>query len=378
MGHSLQMWLQLMWFLARSRDDGTVVLDEPDVYMHPDLQRRLLRFVLSRNQQVIIATHSVEMMAEVDPEDLLPIDASRRSARRTSSITEVQRIVEQLGSVHNLQYARLARADVCLIAPASDVPQLKRWSDLLANPNDRAIDTLPMLPCNSWASWPYVVAAKRTIDKSRGSAIEARCFMPSDRMPPDFLAQRQQDAANNGMDLHIWRRCDLTTYLLRPDIIARLLSKQTVTPVDPQLVADEVWAASERLRADVARELRSNWRALRQPVDDADAFMSEAWVTMAQRLRVLSGRELLLGVSAWSQAAYGVRIGLRDVAREFAADDLDVEVQRALRVSIANTPDAEVGNPEWPWQQVAIVPPGGAAPDADDIMRLLFGVSGST
>ncbi len=35
MGHGLQMWLQLMWFLARSRDDGTVVLDEPDVYMHP-------------------------------------------------------------------------------------------------------------------------------------------------------------------------------------------------------------------------------------------------------------------------------------------------------------------------------------------------------
>ena len=197
-----------------------------------------------------------------------------------------------------------------------------------------------MLPCNSWASWPYVVAAKRTIDESRGSSIEARCFMPSGRMPPDFLTERQQEAAESGIDLHIWQRCDLTTYLVRPDIIARLVAKQTDTPVDPQRVADEVWALSERLHADVARELRSEWRALRQPMDGADAFVAEAWATMSQRLRVLSGRELLLGMSAWSQASYGVRLGLRDVAREFAADDLDPEVRQALRVSIANTPDA--------------------------------------
>ena len=48
MGHGLQMWLQTMWFLARSHAAGTVILDEPDVYMHPDLQRRLIRY-LRRN-----------------------------------------------------------------------------------------------------------------------------------------------------------------------------------------------------------------------------------------------------------------------------------------------------------------------------------------
>jgi len=45
MGHGLQMWLQTMWFLARSRAAKVVMLDEPDVYMHPDLQRRLIRFL---------------------------------------------------------------------------------------------------------------------------------------------------------------------------------------------------------------------------------------------------------------------------------------------------------------------------------------------
>jgi hypothetical protein len=41
MGHGLQMWVQTMWFLARVDAAACVILDEPDVYMHPDLQRRL-------------------------------------------------------------------------------------------------------------------------------------------------------------------------------------------------------------------------------------------------------------------------------------------------------------------------------------------------
>jgi AAA ATPase domain/AAA domain, putative AbiEii toxin, Type IV TA system len=62
MGHGLQMWLQIVWFLARTGRDASVVLDEPDVYMHPDLQRRLLGLVRERFHQLLIATHSVEII----------------------------------------------------------------------------------------------------------------------------------------------------------------------------------------------------------------------------------------------------------------------------------------------------------------------------
>lgn len=66
MGHGLQMWLQIVWFLARAARNATVVLDEPDVYMHPDLQRRLLTLVRNRFAQLLIATHSIEIVSDVD------------------------------------------------------------------------------------------------------------------------------------------------------------------------------------------------------------------------------------------------------------------------------------------------------------------------
>jgi hypothetical protein len=107
MGHGLQMWLQTMWFLARSRHCQTVILDEPDVYMHADLQRKLIRFVRGLHPQVIVATHSIEIMSEVDPENILVVDRERRQAQFATDVPEVQQVVDQIGGVHNLQLARL-------------------------------------------------------------------------------------------------------------------------------------------------------------------------------------------------------------------------------------------------------------------------------
>ncbi len=91
MGHGLQMWLQMIWFLSRAIDHETVILDEPDVYMHADLQRRFVRFVRSRHQQVIIATHSSEIMAEVLPDDILVVDRAREKSDFASSLPAVQK-----------------------------------------------------------------------------------------------------------------------------------------------------------------------------------------------------------------------------------------------------------------------------------------------
>jgi energy-coupling factor transporter ATP-binding protein EcfA2 len=81
MGHGLQVWLQTMWFLARTDPRDIVVLDEPDVYLHADLQRKLIRILKNQRRQALIATHSIEMMSEVSPSDILVIDRRRKRSQ---------------------------------------------------------------------------------------------------------------------------------------------------------------------------------------------------------------------------------------------------------------------------------------------------------
>jgi ABC-type uncharacterized transport system ATPase subunit len=74
MGSGLQMWLQIMWFLSRVNQDEVIILDEPDVYMHPELQRKLIRLLRNHYKQVIVSTHSIEIISEVEPSNILIID----------------------------------------------------------------------------------------------------------------------------------------------------------------------------------------------------------------------------------------------------------------------------------------------------------------
>ena len=74
MGSGLQMWLQMVWYISRCPIGSTIVLDEPDVYMHPDLQQKIFKIVQRKFRQVIIATHSVEIISLVEPKQIVTVD----------------------------------------------------------------------------------------------------------------------------------------------------------------------------------------------------------------------------------------------------------------------------------------------------------------
>ena len=90
MGSGLQMWMQIIWFICRTREDEVVILDEPDVYMHPELQSKLLAIIRARYKQIIIATHSSRITSEVNPKSILMIDRKTRKLTYAKSQKEVQ------------------------------------------------------------------------------------------------------------------------------------------------------------------------------------------------------------------------------------------------------------------------------------------------
>ncbi|HTQ08584.1 MAG TPA: AAA family ATPase, partial [Fimbriimonadaceae bacterium] len=58
MGSGLQVWLQMMWFLSKVSSNSVIALDEPDVYLHADLQRKLVSLLRDHQGQVLVATVS--------------------------------------------------------------------------------------------------------------------------------------------------------------------------------------------------------------------------------------------------------------------------------------------------------------------------------
>src|SRR4051794_7994334 len=97
---------------------------------------------------------------------------------------------------------------------------------------------------------------------------------------------------------------------------------------------------------------------------------------MSGRLRVVSGRTVLLGLSAWSRTAFGVRLGLRDVAREFTSADVDAEVREALGPQAANRNVSSNSGLTWRWRETGSELIAEDVPRAEELMDLLFGLGG--
>lgn len=340
MGHGLQMWLQTIWFLTRSAGAATVILDEPDVYMHPDLQRRLIRFLRGRHHQTIVATHSVEIMAEAEPDTVLVVNANAPTSRFVTETHGVQRVVDRLGGVHNLQLARLTTARRCIFVEGDDLEFLERFQALLYPDSSLPFDNIPNMSIGGWSGWPYAIGSSMFLRNAAGQDITVYCILDSDYHPPEVLDERRTAAATAGVELHIWKKKEIENYLVVPTAIHRVIATRAARRTQPPSVnevrskVDELASAlrndvqdavgTEYLARDRASGLKAANRAARQ-------YIEPAWQTPEGRLSRVSGKAILTALSAWSQSEFGVSFGANTILAQMQPNEVDAEMRRVVR-----------------------------------------------
>ena len=89
--------------------------------MHADLQRKLIRYVRARYSQVIITTHSTEIMSEVSPDNIIIVDKARSESMTSDSLPAVQKVIDSMGSAHNVHLTRLWKAKRFLLVEGKDL-----------------------------------------------------------------------------------------------------------------------------------------------------------------------------------------------------------------------------------------------------------------
>jgi predicted ATPase len=95
MGFGFQIWCQLLTHVSRAGPNDVLVVDEPETYLHPIVQRRLLRILRSTGAQVVLATHSAPIVMEAGPYEVFNLNRSLRSAHPQPSVSNA--LAYQLG-----------------------------------------------------------------------------------------------------------------------------------------------------------------------------------------------------------------------------------------------------------------------------------------
>jgi hypothetical protein len=338
MGHGLQMWLQTMWFLTRATEATTIVLDEPDVYMHADLQRKLVRYVKDRFRQVIITTHSSEIMAEVAPENITVIDRSRSESVAADSLPTVQRVVASLGSTHNLHLTRLWSAQRFLIVEGDDLTILKALQNLLFPESTHPLDTIPNASIGGWGGWRFALGSSLVLENAAGKGILTYCILDSDFHAPGQIRELEEQFRKRAVQLHIWEMKELENYLLVPEVIRRAITRRLPrrgTPPDSgeidKLIAHRATSMKEECLDGLAQEFGATDRSLGVAGANkhARAYLEER-VRRVGMSGCVSGKLLLRGICEWAQEEFGVSLSAMYLAQQMTKSEVHPELVAVL------------------------------------------------
>ena len=337
MGHGLQMWLQTMWLLARTQDTTTVVLDEPDVYMHPDLQRKLFKFLRGRYEQIIVATHSTEILSEVAPENVLIIDRTRPRSKFTTALPAVQRIVEHIGSAQNLHLTRMWSARRLILVEGKDSKILKAMQDKVAPNSLSSFSGLPTIAIGGWSGWHYAIGSAMTMQNAMGESITVYCVLDSDIHTSQSKLERKEEALRRGVQLHIWSMKEIENYLVVPAAIHRINYRMigklapSITEVE-NAISSECDAMRDYTTDAIANEVLLQNRAagLASANSMARNLVTDAWKTSQGRLAIVSGKALLGRLSNWSKSKYGVSFGVSQVLGEIWPNEVHPEMREVI------------------------------------------------
>lgn len=342
-GDGVQIYLQLLWHLFRTNEHATVVLDEPEVFLHPDLQRRLVGLLSEVSPQTITATHSAEVLTEAPAETVIWISRNRERAVN-APVGEVQdELTASLGTGFNLRLARALRANDVVLVEGRDMKILRLLAAAIGAERLALERGVVVERLEGYSNRTSARAFSWLIERFLGTAVTVHVILDSDYRPSEKLAEARNELLAVGARPHIWQRKEIESYLLVAPALARVSGATQLT------IEEALQNIAEDLKTTVTARLTQEYVAARRgpkyhPVsatEDALREVEALWADPALRLSRCPAKDVFRGLNRRLQPAGYAAVSPEKVAREIRSDEIDPEVVDLLLGIEASIADDE-------------------------------------
>jgi energy-coupling factor transporter ATP-binding protein EcfA2 len=341
-GFGFQIWCQLLSHLSRAEEGSLVIIDEPEIYLHPDVQRQIPRIIDSLKLSSVIATHSTEIISQAEPSEIIPIDKKARSAKRLKEVKEIQLVLEQIGSVQNLLLSRLARHGRVLFFEGDDLRLLKRFAARikLELGNESKIS---MIKAGGFQSWRRIRdlawGLKKLNLKLRIGAIFDRDYFPEDE-----LIEIKDSLKSEIEFVHILERKEIENYLLAPAVLHRAIQSQLCKKENEQTKCDLIWVETNLLKITeefhydalgqyVAKAIERSKGSRINPAtttSNVSKEFNEKWSVLDHRLWIVPGKEALRRFRQIVQESTGITLTDAVIAGAFQPAEIPADLVKLL------------------------------------------------
>ena len=331
-GDGMQIWLQVLFHAFSLREVETLVLDEPDVFLHPDLQRRLVGVLEGLGPQVILATHAPEIIAESSRESILAIDRSRRHGSRIRDTLALDRLVADLGSAFDLAIARALRSRVTLFVEGQDMKVLRILAETVgARSLARERSQAAVVPLGGYSNWPLIEPFAWMKEHILQDSVKMFVILDRDYRTREDSYDVVDRLGRIDVSAHVWTRKELESYLLVPAVVSRVSGLPIETA--ESLLSVAVDAQETIVESNIFNRLfkSSKGRDAKTVLAECRTILYEVWTDFDSKVVVAPAKDVIAALNGEIAAMGGRTVSARKLAAEISVDEIDPEVVDLLR-----------------------------------------------
>lgn len=333
--------LQLLTFLAHERP-GILLVDEPDAHLHSSLQRLVIDVLRKASSdlamQVILATHSKEIVSYVDPSELLVVDRKRSDLRGLGQHENAISVLETLGAVDSVDaYQVITNKRVLLVEGSSDRKLLSAFASQLGSHVFEGTDRLVIVETGG-ESTGTAKSDLEILERILDSAVSSFQILDRDARLDDARVRLLESSTR---PRHMWIRDSIESYLIVPGAIARIVSKKradvdlghattfvegAISAVISELSDATFDRVSNKYRHEVIASESRNVE-----VSEANNAAREVLTDQSALFNLTRGKDLLAGVRAKVSEEYNVTFGNLALVAEIQPAEIPEELAEVLR-----------------------------------------------
>lgn len=343
-GFGFQVWCQMLTHLVQSSDKALFLIDEPDIYLHSDLQRQLLGLLRNLGPDIIIATHSTEIITEAEADDIVIINKKRTSARRIRHPSELAEVLAALGSNLNPILTQLAKTRRVIFVEGKDFQIIGKFARKINNHRIGNREDFAVIPVEGFSP-ERIRNLKKGMETTLGGAITAAAILDRDY---------RSEAECESIASKCREFCDFVTilgckeienFLLVPNAIDRAAHRkvmdqarrsgkdQAYEPCAQTILNDFASETKTYVTSQYLAARRKFEKAVSPSTDEATANVAalsefeQRWANNEERLGMIPGKDALSSINQHLQTRYGVNVTPTSIIDAMAVD----EVPTAMR-----------------------------------------------
>ena len=346
-GFGFQVWCQLLTHLSRAEKHSLIIIDEADTYLHPEIQRQLVSILRQLGADIMVATHSTEMMSEADPSEIVLIDKTRKSGQRLKDIGGVQQALEKIGSLQNVKLTELARSQrILFVEGDSDFHVLrgfarkKGYEELASGMGVVAIQS------EGFASWKRIRDFAWGLKKVVSSPPEIAAIFDRDYFCEEEIRKMMDELSSHVRISYVHSRKEIENYLLEPTVLDRtvktLLEDKVRREGGVQIEAPSsltiLMKIAEAMKAEVQGQYISKQLQFYKGEKTDSSIIATAalktfeknWSDSSKRMWIVPGKEVFKMFSGFLQENYGINLTFSKIIVNFEEDEIHKDICNLL------------------------------------------------